>query len=73
MKDIEAFLKELQNAHITWIRGDYRAAIYDAVYKGETLHLRLNDFPDQIAFTLLIRGEEINLEESPSWWHLARR
>jgi len=69
MDTIDDFLKDLLNASLTWTK---RApATFEAVFKGEPAILRLNDFPDEVAFTLLVRGDEIDLEERPKGWHLA--
>jgi hypothetical protein len=72
MKTIEDFLIDLQSAALTWTRAKQGDAIYETVYKGEPVKLRLNDFPDEVLFTLFIRDKEINLEERPKTWHLLR-
>lgn len=72
MENIDDLLRDLQNANILWTEAMHGHAMYEAVYKGELVKLRLNDFPDEVAYTLFVRGEEIDLEESPEGWHLER-
>jgi len=71
MNTNENFLKDLQNANIIWTEAKHGHAMYEAVYNGEPVRLRLNDFPDEVAFTLFVRGEEIDIEEFPPGWHFA--
>jgi hypothetical protein len=71
MNKTEDFLKELQSAELIWMDSKQGHAMYEVVYKGELLKMRLNDFPDEVAFTLFVRGEEIDLEERPKTWHFA--
>ena len=65
------FLKNLQNANILWTEVTDNDAMYEAVFNDEIVKLRLNDFPDEVAYTLFVRGEEFDLEERPKGWHLA--
>jgi len=71
MNTNENFLKDLQNANILWTEAKDSDSMYEAVYDGEPVKLRLNDFPDEVAYTLFVRGEEFDLEERPTGWHLA--
>ena len=71
MKIIDKIFRDLQNANILWTEAKQGDAMYEAVYRGEPVKLRLNDFPDEVAYTLFIRGQEIDLEESPEGWRLA--
>jgi hypothetical protein len=71
MEKIENVLKDMQNAELTWTCAKDGHAMYEAVYKGEIIKMRLNDFPDEIAFTLFFGGQEIDLEDIPKTWHIA--
>ena len=71
IEDIDLFLQDLQGVEIIWKRAEHGHAMYETVYKGEHLMLRLNDFPDEVLLTLFIRGNAMNIEESPKGWHLA--
>ncbi len=64
-------MKNLKNANILWTEAKDSDAMYEAVFKGEPVKLRLNDFPDEVAYTLFARDEEFDLEERPKGWHLA--
>ena len=69
-EDIDLFLKELEGVEIIWREAEHGHAMYETVYKGEHLMLRLNDFPDEILLGLFVRGKAIDIEESPKVWHL---
>ena len=71
MDTFDDFFKELQNAALIWTRAKQGHATYEAVYKGESIKMRLNDFPDEVAFTLFVRDKEVDLEERPKTWHFA--
>jgi hypothetical protein len=71
MNTDDNFLKNLKNANILWTEAKDSDAMYEAVFKGEPVKLRLNDFPDEVAYTLFARDEEFDLEERPKGWHLA--
>jgi hypothetical protein len=71
MNTIEAVLQDIQGAGLTWKRANDGHAMYVPVYKREPVRMRVNDFPDEVAFTLFIRGGEFDLEERPKHWHLA--
>lgn len=67
----ENLLRNLQNANILWTEVHGSDAIYEAIVNGEPVKLRLNDFPDEVAYTLFVRNKEFDLEERPKGWHLA--
>jgi hypothetical protein len=64
------FLEALRETEMTWIvtRGD--ASLFDAVFEGEHVQLRLVDFPDAPLYTISFRREEFDLEATPDIWHL---
>ena len=64
------FLKALRDAEITWIatRGDPN--LFDAVFEGEHVQIRLNEFPEAPTYTVFFRSEEFDLEEGPKTWRL---
>jgi len=64
------FLKALRDAEITWIatRGD--PTLFDAVFEGEHVQIRLNEFPEAPIYTVFFRSEEFDLEEGPKTWQL---
>ena len=69
MNTIDNFLKAFKGAELTWMPANYGHAMYEVVYEGESVKMRLNDFPDEVPVTLFIRDEEIDLEEFPKTWH----
>ncbi len=70
MKTINKFLEDIQQAEITWTAVKGVRVMYETVFDGEHVRLRLNDFPDEPALTIFIRDEAITIEEGPRWWHL---
>lgn len=64
-------MRDLQNAEVIWTEAKQGHAMYEAVYRGELVKLRLNDFPDEVLLTLFIRDKETDLEEFPKGWHFA--
>jgi hypothetical protein len=70
MKPINEFLKDIQQMEITWVETKNDPAMFEAVFAGEHVKLRLNDFPDEPICTLFIRDKGIDIEEHPRIWHL---
>jgi len=70
MKPINNVLKDIQETKITWVASKDNPATFEAVFNGEQVRLRINDFPDEPLYTLFIRDEAIDIEERPRVWHL---
>ena len=70
MKTISKFLEDIQQVEITWVETKDDRIMFETVFDGEHVRLRLNDFPDEPIFTIFIRDEAITIEEGPRWWHL---
>jgi hypothetical protein len=70
MKMPEEFLDALKKSEVTWIVTREDKCLFDAVFQGEHVQVRMNDFPDEPIYTVFLRGEEIDLEEGPRTWHL---
>lgn len=70
MKSNHAFLEALQDTELTWIATRNDPTFFEAVFEGEHVQIRMNDFPDEPIYTVFFRGEEIDIEESPRKWHL---
>lgn len=60
--------KKIVDARIQWqqLSGPY----FQSNFQGKIIKLRLNDFPDEVLWTLIVDGEELNLEETPPHWIL---
>lgn len=70
MREDQDFLQSLQNTELTWIGSRHDPTFYDAVFEGEHVQLRINDFPDEPPYTVFFRDQAIDIEESPRNWHL---
>lgn len=70
MKTVGDFLKDIEQAKLTWIAIKDAPAMFEAAFAGEYIKLRLNDFPDEPLYTVFIRNEPIDIEERPRGWHL---
>jgi hypothetical protein len=58
-----------QAAPIVWEHTGDREFPYRAEVAGKALTIRINDFPDEPAYTLLVEGQEVeDLEEWPPAW-----
>jgi hypothetical protein len=73
MKPISQFLNDIQQAKITWIATRDDPTLFEAVFNGEHVQLRMNDFPDEPIYTLFVRDKAIDIEEGPQVWHLDHR
>lgn len=62
---------EIRDSQIDWeeLSGPY----FQARFRGKIVKLRLNDFPDEVLWTLIVDGEEQNLEETPALWTLPKQ
>jgi hypothetical protein len=65
-------LEQLQNAKMDWQTTSESPYIFQAVFEGKTIRLRLNDFPDEPLCTVFIEGTETDLHEFPTFWTLPR-
>jgi hypothetical protein len=70
MQSNEDYLRSLQDTEITWIATRRDRTIFEAIFQGEHVMIRMNDFSDEPIYTVFLRGEEIDIEESPKKWHL---
>ncbi|MGZ8843823.1 MAG: hypothetical protein ACXW18_09175 [Pyrinomonadaceae bacterium] len=54
---------------VSWIQTSNPSFPYEANVNGDNLVVRLNDFPDQNLYTLLVNDEELaNFDEWPQHW-----
>ncbi|MDR3406721.1 MAG: hypothetical protein P4L99_29820 [Chthoniobacter sp.] len=70
MKRADDNLLALQSSELSWIATRKDPRLFEAVFDGEHIQLRLNDFPDEPIFTVFFRDREIDIEESPKKWRL---
>jgi len=66
-------LGDCLNANLTWWRTKDRMALWRADAGPRTLTVRVNDFPEDHLYTLLIDNQEIgSFDEWPPQWLRAR-
>ncbi len=54
---------------LMWREGRDPSYPYEAAFNGEKLLIRLNDFPDEQLYTLLVNNEEfISFDDWPDQW-----
>lgn len=59
----------LISAKIEWLPTGDSEFPYKATYNGRALLLRLNDFPEENLYTLVLEGEEkLHLDDFPDKW-----
>lgn len=64
MKEINNYLDE----EIIWKRAKDPRFPFSASYDGQTLILRLNDFPAEHLYTLIAEGGEADFDDWPNNW-----
>lgn len=54
---------------VPWRRGDDPSHPFEAVFDSDKLIIRLNDFPDESLYTLMVNDEEVlNFDDWPEQW-----
>jgi len=67
-----SLIDELQQSEIAWRASRESPYMFQAVFKGEDILVRLNDFPDEPLCTIIIRGTETDVHDFPKCWTLPR-
>jgi hypothetical protein len=65
-------LDQLQQANVDWQNMGENPYVFQAVFRGEVVWLRLNDFPEEPLCTVIIDVAETDLHEFPKSWTLPR-
>ena len=63
------FLRELLEAKITWLPSD-DPCVFDALFNGEPIRLRMNDFPDYPLWTVFFLNQEVDIDDRPKSWRV---
>jgi hypothetical protein len=63
-----AVKKNYLNEEITWKRVEDAKFPFKAVFHGEAIFVRLNDFPAEHLYTLIANGAEVNFDDWPRKW-----
>ena len=62
---VQNYLEE----HVIWRRSTDPSYPYEATFNGERLVIRLNNFPDENLYTLLVNDEEVaHFDDWPEPW-----
>lgn len=63
--NVQSYLEE----KVAWNRGVDPSYPFQAEFEGERLAIRLNDFPEESLYTLMVNGQEvINFDDWPEAW-----
>ena len=68
----EDFIGQLCRSRVDWQVTTECKYIFQAVFQGELVKLRLNDFPEEPFCTVMHDGQEINIEPFPEIWTLPK-
>lgn len=64
-----AVARELLNAEIAWKKGRNPVFPYVVNFEGVNCIIRINDFPEEALYTLIIEdGETLDFDEWPAHW-----
>jgi hypothetical protein len=64
------FFDELPQCIVEWNAVADSPNLFDADFQGQTVLLRLNDFPEEPLYTLIIDGVERDFHDFPPQWTL---
>jgi hypothetical protein len=65
-------LDQLQQSRVDWEPTKESPYLFQAVFQGKVVRLRLNDFPEEPLCTAIIDGVETDLHDFPKTWTLPR-
>jgi hypothetical protein len=65
-------LDQLQQCPLDWVTTKESPHIFQAVFQGKVVRLRLNDFPEEPLCTVILDSGETDLDEFPKTWRLPR-
>jgi hypothetical protein len=63
-------INRLKETKLDWESLPENPYLFSLPKQNKEIRLRLNDFPDEPICTLIINGEETDLEEFPALWSL---
>lgn len=67
--DVEILARNYLEEELAWKRGPHPTFPYEAKFHGERLVIRLNDFPDEKLYTLIVNDEEVDsFDDWPDQW-----
>lgn len=64
------FIERLRRNTVDWRRTAESRYTFQAVFEGELVKMRLNDFPAEPICTVIHGGQEIDIEPFPETWTL---
>ena len=64
----EMKIKDYFAKSITWDATNDAEYPYETVFEGEAISIRLNDFPADELYTLIVDGSEISFDDWPKVW-----
>lgn len=67
--DADSFIEQVMSEDVFWQKVSPEGVEYVATVKGRVCRLRMNDFPEEPLFTLIVGDAERNLDDRPKSWH----
>jgi hypothetical protein len=73
MTETQGGLPPITSAELDWIADLDNPYLFHAEFEGVRWSLRVNDFPDEVMFTLIVAGEVVaEFDDRPPGWHMRR-
>ena len=66
-------ITDVLDAKVVWHEVSPRGVEVEAIINGVRVRLRMNDFPDNPLYTLIMGDESLDLEDAPECWVLPWR
>ena len=61
-------IEQLLERRILWEESKESGVLFIAEIDGEHCTLRMNDFPDEVLYTLSYKGKDISFDDAPRLW-----
>ena len=65
---LSKIIKQILRASVVWREVVPGGVEFHAEVKGHTCKLRMNDFPEEPLYTLIVEGEELDIDDAPKGW-----
>ena len=63
-------INDLFKRKLTWIKNESNPIIFDLKDEKVNAIIRINDFPDEIMYTVILRDEQYDMDDLPDNWTL---
>jgi hypothetical protein len=69
---VSSFVDILRRNRVDWEATDESKVVFQVLFQGKIVRLRLNDFPDEPICTVIVDEEETDVEPFPETWTLPK-